>query len=236
MQHYCSNCNIYTKQQYCPLCKYKLSEKLEDNTYYPVYETKVQRRRFAQRLVLFIAFFVISTSLLINLLTDPHPLWFLYVLGPVLYTLLLINHTILSKAHTGSKVIFQVIALSIMLFILDAASGSSRWSIHYVIPFLVTLATLFVTIIVLRKPMKWREYIGYMTTMVILGFVYDNNGYFRISSCHSFSKLLVNSIMAERSNCLICSAYADWNDPIFRKNDEERNCSEVSFLIIKIQR
>lgn len=171
MQHYCSNCNIYTKQQYCPLCKHKLSEKLEDNAYYPAYETKVQRRRFAQRLVLFIAIFAISTSLLIDLLTEPNQLWFLYVLGPVLYGLLSINHTILSKAHTGSKVIFQVIALSIMLFILDAASGNSKWSIHYVIPFLVTLATLFVTIIVLRKPMKWREYIGYMTTMVILGFL-----------------------------------------------------------------
>lgn len=171
MQHYCSNCDIYTQQPYCPLCKHKLSEELEHNAYYPAYETKVQRRRFVQRLVLFIAIFAISTSLLINLLTKPNQLWFLYVLGPVLYGLLLINHTILSKAHTGSKVIFQVIALSIMLFILDAASGSSKWSIHYVIPFLVSLATLFVTIIVLRKPMKWREYIGYMTTMVILGFL-----------------------------------------------------------------
>ncbi|MBO0994355.1 DUF6320 domain-containing protein [Bacillus sp. SD088] len=171
MQHYCSNCKTYTKQQYCPLCKHELSAKLEDNPYYPVYETKVHRRRFAQRIVLFIATFAISTCLLINLLIEPNQLWFLYVLGPVLYGLLLINHTILSKAHTGSKVIFQVIALSIMLFILDAASGSSKWSIHYVIPFLVMLATLFVTIIVLRKPMKWREYIGYMTTMIILGFL-----------------------------------------------------------------
>lgn len=171
MQQYCPKCNVYTKQQYCPLCKYKLSEQSVDNVYYPVYEMKPQRRRFAQRLVLFIATFAISTSLLINLLTEPHHLWFLYVLGPVLYGVLLINHTVLSKAHTGSKVIFQVIALSIMLFILDAASGSSKWSIHYVIPFLVTLATLFVTIIVLRKPMKWVEYIGYMTSMVILGFL-----------------------------------------------------------------
>ncbi|WP_068676930.1 DUF6320 domain-containing protein [Oceanobacillus sp. Castelsardo] len=171
MQHYCTNCSINTKQPYCPLCKHKLSEELEDDAYYPAYETKIQRRRFAQRLVLFIAIFAISTSLLIDLLTKPNQSWSLYVLGPVLYGLLLINHTILSKAHTGSKVIFQVIALSTMFFILDAASGSSKWSIHYVIPFLVMLATLFVTIIVLRKPMKWREYIGYLSTMVILGFL-----------------------------------------------------------------
>ncbi|MFD1065029.1 DUF6320 domain-containing protein [Oceanobacillus locisalsi] len=171
MQHYCTNCKTYTKQQYCPLCKHKLSHKTGDNTYYPIYDTKIQRRRFAQRLVLFISISAVSISLLINLLTNPERLWFLYVLSPVLYGLLTINHTILSRAHVGSKVILQVIALSVMLFILDAASGSSKWSIHYVIPFLVTLATVLVTIIVLRKPMKWREYIGYMSTMVILGFL-----------------------------------------------------------------
>lgn len=126
MQHYCTNCSVYTKQKYCPLCKRKLSDKTGDNEYYPVYETKVKRRRFAQRLVLFIAIFGISTSLLINLLTNPERLWFLYVLGPVLYGVLTINHTFLSRAHTGSKVVLQVISLSVMLFILDAASGSSK--------------------------------------------------------------------------------------------------------------
>lgn len=171
MQNYCSKCNVYTEQQYCPLCKSKLSDESQVSTYYPVYESRPQRRGFVQRLVLFIATFIVSTSLLINLLTEAHQLWFLYVLGPTLYVLILINHTILSKAHTGSKVVFQVIVLSIMLFILDAASGSSKWSIHYAIPFIVMIATLFVTIIVLRKPMKWREYIGYLTTMVVLGFL-----------------------------------------------------------------
>src|SRR5699024_11883183 len=58
-----------------------------------------------------------------------------------------------------------------MLFFLDAASGSSKWSIHYVIPFLVMLATMFVTIIVLLKRMKWRGDIGYLSTRVVLGFI-----------------------------------------------------------------
>jgi len=171
MEHYCPKCNVYTKQQYCPLCKYQLAKESEGNTYYPVYEIKKQRRHFVQRLVLFIAAFIISTSLLINLLVEPQRLWFLFILGPVLYALLLINHTVLSRAHTGSKITLQVIVLSIMLFILDFASGSTKWSIHYIIPFLVMLTTLFVTIIVLIKPMRWREYIGYMSTMVVLGFI-----------------------------------------------------------------
>ncbi|WP_265182297.1 DUF6320 domain-containing protein [Geomicrobium sp. JCM 19055] len=171
MEHHCSNCNIYTTQQSCPLCKRQLSSEHEAIPSYPVYVSNLARRSFAQRIVLFIAIFIISTCILINLLTTPDELWVFYIIGPVVYVVLLINHTILSRAHVGSKLIFQVIALSAMLVVLDAASGNSRWSIHYVIPFLVTLSTLLVTLVVLRKPMKWREYLGYMLTMVVLGFL-----------------------------------------------------------------
>ncbi|AXF57854.1 hypothetical protein DT065_03910 [Salicibibacter kimchii] len=128
-------------------------------------------RNLKQRVFLFIAIFIISSSLLINLLTTPNELWVFYIVGPVLYALLCINHTILSKAHAGSKIIFQVLALSAMLIVIDVTAGATRWSVHYVIPFLVIVATLIVTIIILRKPMKWREYLGYMMTMIVLGFM-----------------------------------------------------------------
>ncbi len=211
MQHYCTNCSVYTKQKYCPLCKRKLSDKTGDNEYYPVYETKVKRRRFAQRLVLFIAIFGISTSLLINLLTNPERLWFLYVLGPVLYGVLTINHTFLSRAHTGSKVVLQVISLSVMLFILDAASGSSKWSIHYVIPFLVTLATFFCNDYCAAEANE----------MAGIHWIYVNDGHSRLSTRYPILKLLVHCSMAECSNCFICSADINRHDTYFQKNNEE---------------
>ncbi|MFB4161126.1 DUF6320 domain-containing protein [Geomicrobium sp. JSM 1781026] len=144
-------------------------EQLADH--YPVYHNRSKQRYMKQKVTLFIALLIISGSLLINLLTTPDVLWVFYIVGPVLYVLLLVNHTILSRAHAGSKIIFQVLALSAMLIVLDTAAGATRWSIHYVIPFLVISATLIVTIIILNKPMKWREYLGYMMTMIVLGFM-----------------------------------------------------------------
>ncbi|QQK76494.1 hypothetical protein HUG15_13570 [Salicibibacter cibarius] len=169
--HRCSNCGVWTAHRNCPLCKRQLTDRIASLNMYPPYQSDAKYRNLKQRVFLFIAIFIISSSLLINLLTTPDQLWVFYIVGPVLYALLFINHTILSKAHVGSKIIFQVLALSAMLVVIDVAGGSTRWSIHYVIPFLVILATLMVTIIILRKPMKWREYLGYMMTMIFLGFI-----------------------------------------------------------------
>src|SRR5699024_6004437 len=126
-----------------------------------------------------------------------------------------------------------------MLFILDAASGSSKWSIHYVIPFLVMLATMFVTIIVLLKRMKWREYIGYLSTMVILGFIlvllFLSSWstvlwqcastalfvYFIIYSCSVFFIFLFKRFTFKRVHCFICFIDICRHGLIFRKNDEK---------------
>lgn len=173
MQRECPNCHIHTAEHTCPLCRHKfvISDSDQLGAYYPIYEEQTQYRRFAQRLVFFIALIIMSTSILINLLINPETFWFLYLLGPVLYIVLLINHTILSQSHIGSKVVLQVIAMSVALFLLDLASGASKWSIHYVIPFVDIVATLLVTVIVLMKPMRWSDYIGYMMTMIVLGFI-----------------------------------------------------------------
>lgn len=167
LQH-CEHCQVQTQQQVCPLCSRKLTEEEQLADHYPVYHNRSKQRYMKQKVTLFIALLIISGSLLINLLTTPDVLWVFYIVGPVLYVLLLVNHTILSRAHAGSKIIFQVLALSAMLIVLDTAAGATRWSIHYVIPFLVISATLIVTIIILNKPMKWREYLGYMMTMIVL--------------------------------------------------------------------
>ncbi|QQK80377.1 hypothetical protein HUG20_11060 [Salicibibacter cibi] len=169
--HRCKNCGVWIAHRHCPLCKRQLTEENVSLDMYPPYHSDVKRRNLKQRVFLFIAIFIISSSLLINLLTTPDQLWVFYIVGPVLYALLFINHTILSKAHAGSKIIFQVLALSAMLVVIDVAAGGTRWSVHYVIPFLVIVATLMVTIIILSKPMKWREYLGYMMTMISLGFI-----------------------------------------------------------------
>src|SRR5699024_11605810 len=111
MQQYCSKCNVYTKQQYCPLCTDKLSETSEENAYYPVYETNNQERRFAQRLVLFIVTIVVSISLLINLLTEPQHLWLLYFFGASMYGFLFLLFTMLFITHKSYQYIYQFISI-----------------------------------------------------------------------------------------------------------------------------
>lgn len=173
----CKHCQVLIDENLykCPLCHRVVGDKKTPvkNPVYPVYNMKKasSSRDFLFNLVLFLSIVIISSCTLINLLTDTSRLWFLYVAGPVLYLLLLINNTILSKTHVGAKILLQVLGISNMLFILDFFSGYRRWSVNVVLPFLVIAGTLSITIIIWTKKMLWNEYVGYVIAMIFLGFL-----------------------------------------------------------------
>ena len=173
----CSSCGVIVHAVHprCPLCQRHLStqEVASENIWYPLYENDaIQRsRHFVSRLTDFITITVTSVSMVINLLTTPHTLWSLYVISSVLYVWLLIRHTMLSQAHLGAKIIGQVFGLSGMLVMVNMVEGSQRWSLNYVFPFIVILATLLITIIVLIKKMRWKEYVGFTLAVILLGYL-----------------------------------------------------------------
>ncbi len=173
----CKHCKVLMDENLhkCPLCHRAVGDKKlsSENPWYPSYDMEKRNpsRGFLFNLILFLAIAVISTCLLINLLTDARHLWFLYVAGPVLYLLLLINNTILSKTHAGMKILLQVLGISGILFMIDFLSGYYRWSVNVVIPFLVIAGTFLITIIICTKKMLWNEYVGYVFVMIFLGFM-----------------------------------------------------------------
>src|SRR5699024_7760787 len=130
-----------------------------------------EKNTFAPKLAVFMAVSIISVCLLINLLTSPHLLWVIYVATVVLYLLITYIHTVRSSSHLGGKILVQLICLSGLLMLTNVFSGGERWSVNYVIPFLVVAATLLINIIILRQPMRWRAYVGFIVTMIGIGFL-----------------------------------------------------------------
>ncbi|MFZ4454102.1 DUF6320 domain-containing protein [Salibacterium aidingense] len=173
----CKDCQVMIEDNSvkCPLCFKSVVEKrsTSDCTFYPVGHRPeaMAAGRLFPNINLFVSVLIISTCLLINILTTPNHLWFIYVIAPVLYLLLLFNHTLLSKSHVGSKIILQVLGLSSLLFFLDYNTSFERWSVNIVHPFLVIGATLLITVIIIVQRMRWRDYVGYITTMILLGFM-----------------------------------------------------------------
>jgi hypothetical protein len=158
----------------CPLCRRNLSGReaaqAAGNRWYPVY-TFTQEQRVSNlfsKWLAFIVLVVISLSILINALGKSDVWWCLYLIPCVLYVWLFIRHTLISRSHLGAKVIVQLLGLSGLLLWINVAAGTNYWSTGYVIPFLMMAATFLVTIMC---SMRWREFTGYLLTLVLLGFI-----------------------------------------------------------------
>lgn len=172
--NYCYHCGVSVDHVTCPLCHRKVAESIDNEVkLYPDYPdmTLKKRRTFIAKIVTFLSIVMASTCFVINLLVNPDYLWSLYVVGGALYLFVTMNHTILSSAHTGSKIVLQVISLSSVLVIMDITSVFQRWSVNFAIPLIIIMATLLITIIILKKRMRWREYVGYILAMIGIGFV-----------------------------------------------------------------
>lgn len=172
---YCNHCGVSVEHVTCPLCHRKLGDSADITTLpqYPEYSilTKIKARSFTSRMVTFLSIVIISACFLINMLVSTDYLWVLAVAGAVVYLFLSFNHTLFSLAHTGSKILVQVFGLSIMLLSIDIMSRFHRWSVNFVIPFLIITATLLITVIILNKRMRWHEYVGYILAMIVMGFL-----------------------------------------------------------------
>jgi hypothetical protein len=109
-----------------------------------------------------LAFSVISIT--VNLLTiEQYSLfWSGVVACSLLYALITIRNTIISKTHIGGKVLIQFISLSALVFVVDICSGFEKWSTNYVIPWLIVLSTLIITIVAFAKKSRWADYTGYL--------------------------------------------------------------------------
>lgn len=172
----CKFCNVHVSDSLtkCPLCFKLINEQpARDKCEYPIYNTKVPREtdKIVTRICLFLSIVTIVTCVFINIVNHEKDWWSVSVSASILYAWLLIKNTILSKSHVGAKILFQVLGLSVMVLLIDLSSDYHRWSVNFVIPFLVMSATLLITIIISTRNMRWSEYVGYQFAIILLGFI-----------------------------------------------------------------
>lgn len=174
----CMSCEVRVDAVHtvCPLCRRSLDGhgSLPVNRWYPAYaatEEEPSAGGLTSRWLAFAAMAVICVALFINVLSGHDVWWSLYVVPCVLFAWLFIKHTVMSGAHPGAKIIVQFLALSGLLLWIDSLSGTDWWSANYVIPFMEMAATALISVICATKPLRLREFAGYLLTMIVLGFM-----------------------------------------------------------------
>lgn len=81
------------------------------------------------------------------------------------------NHTIFSSSHIGGKLLIQLICISGLLVLMNTLTGSDKWALNYIIPFLVDATTLLITLIIFRQRISWRSYVGFTLSIILIGFI-----------------------------------------------------------------
>lgn len=174
----CPSCNVYvnTDRKTCPLCYDVLKDidKVElDSPIYPDYIVKRKKSNLFLKIVIFVCLFTILSTLVIDLSThqDGDDYWFPYAAISMVYVYILIKNSIMSKYNTAYRVVVQMLALSLLTFLIDYFSHSTGWSYNYVIPLLSVVSSFVIVIVALAKKGKYSEYIFCLISSLIIGVI-----------------------------------------------------------------
>lgn len=178
---YCRKCalSVNTAYDFCPLCASQLTSGQNTETtpeadaaapedVYPVYKGEI-KYNFALRLLLFISVAGASTCLLINLMFYNGVLWSLLVAGGIGFFWAAIIYPINARKNIGHHITVDAVAACVFFVVAQFVIGAKGWSLDYVVPFLFIAATTFISLVILIKRMKWREYALYQFITILLG-------------------------------------------------------------------
>lgn len=172
MNNYCPDCKV--KIEYglkCPLCFKNIKGK-SNGKIYPKYKIK-KKNKTVHNIFLFASIAITLLSFLANgyYFTYYKYPWSLFVFLTIIYLWVLVKHTILSRVKGGNKVLMQVFCLSIICVIVDVNTGFHRWSVNYVIPYILLVSTAVIAFIARLIKMLWSEYINFVIASIFLCFI-----------------------------------------------------------------
>lgn len=167
---YCNSCKVTIQNnlRHCPLCADELAP--IDDIYerdYPV-KTMVLGAKKLTKLIVILSAIVVAVSIFIDIITDPSIHWSFIVAVGLAYLWLSIRFIKKSRRNIGLLALIQVFGISSLSFFIDIATGYYRWSTNYVIPFVLISATALMTIVILSRPRRFRDYILYQLGISVL--------------------------------------------------------------------
>lgn len=169
---FCKRCGVHLRgnQEICVLCGSR-TESLDDGSEsereYPVvrYSNKL---RYAVRLIALISVVAVAVSLYIDYHFQSDTFWSLIVLATAIYgwTAFLSRKT---YKNIGLMILIQLIAVSVVGYVIDFSTGNHGWMINYVIPFMLIAAQGIITAILIARPLLFRDVILYQLQIAVVG-------------------------------------------------------------------
>lgn len=181
----CSNCNIKydSKIEHCLICHTVLNDDskndLIDN--YPTYKKTKDTNSIINKIVLLVNIVSIIISVFIDFSINKSLSWSLLVSISNIYLIILFR-VILSKLRTSLKIINLIILTTLLVVGIGLILEDYHWAIDIFLPFALITNTLTITIIILSRRSKWRDYISFLFISIIMNLLLILLNVFRVTN------------------------------------------------------
>ena len=167
----CRHCGVKLANDIkrCPLCD-MMTEQTDDvfDKDYPYVKSRFTRDLLLQ-LITFAAIAMASASLLVDHLVPTGSPWAIITVVAIVYLWISSMNILRFTPNPASIMLCQLWCAGGLVFVIDYLTGYYRWSVNYVIPFMVMAAAIATMLMILIRPMKYRAYIIYLLVIAVLG-------------------------------------------------------------------
>ncbi len=170
---YCNNCNVEVagKRKVCPLCQGRLTgDKYQDEVFPRISFIYKEHSKFF-KMMLLISIIAAAVTVAVNILLPQKGAWSLFVLGGLGSVWASIVTSINKRKNIPKNIVYQVITISVIVFIWDILTGWRGWSINYVIPFVCVFAMISMATITKVRKLHIEDYILYIIIDGLFGII-----------------------------------------------------------------
>lgn len=168
---FCAHCGVKLANDNpkCPLCDMD-TEKISDDFSldYPYIKSRFTRGLLI-RMISFMAVVFCATSFLIDHLVPTGSPWAFITIVVIVYVWISAMNLLRHTPNPASITLFQLFGIGGLVFFVDLFTGFYRWSINFVIPFLIIAAAIATTLMIAIRPMKYRAFTIYQLVIAALG-------------------------------------------------------------------
>ncbi|MCI8624649.1 MAG: hypothetical protein HFG26_13455 [Provencibacterium sp.] len=167
---YCKRCGVRLCDggESCVLCGSRTQpvpgEAFSD---YPVLRYS-NRMRSLIRLLALLSVVIVSLSLYIDYRFDSDTIWSFIVLGATIYGWTAFS-TRKSLRNYGLMIFIQLIAISLLGYVIDISTGNHGWMLNYCLPFMIIAAQGIIVSMLIVRPMLFRDFLLYEWLIGIMG-------------------------------------------------------------------
>ena len=170
---YCNNCNVNVtgNRKICPLCQgHLIGDKYREEVFPRISFAYIEHGKFF-KMMLLISIIAATITVSVNILLPQRGAWSLFVLGGLGSVWVSIMTAINKRKNIPKNIVYQVMTISVIVFIWDILTGWRGWSVNYVIPFVCFFAMISMATISKVRNLHIDDYILYIIIDGLFGIV-----------------------------------------------------------------